>query len=301
MTESSSPATGLWMSVSGLRWPGKDPNTQTEFGAISVTHGYGKTVGWHISAGRDFSREYLTDSTGLVFNRAAIKFMGLKNPVGETIVWNDRKYRILGVVDNVVMGSPYQSVGPVVYYLGQEAEANFTIIRMKPGLPVRESLNKIQAALQRYVPSAPFDYKFVDEEYDHKFSDEVRIGRLSLVFTVLAIFISCMGLFGMASFIAEQRVKEIGIRKILGATVFNLWRLLSADLILLVMLSLLIAGPVALYCMHNWLRRYAYHADISWWIFAAAALGALVITLMIVSYQTLRAALANPSESLRAE
>jgi len=301
MTESSSPATGIWMSVSGLRWPGKDPNVQTEFGAVSVTHEYGKVVGWHVSEGRDFSKEFPTDSLGLVFNRAAINFMGLKNPVGETIVWNDRKYRILGVVDNVVMGSPYESVGPVVYYLGQEAEANFTMIRMRPGLPVRESLNKIQTALQRYVPSAPFDYKFVDEEYDHKFSDEVRMGRLSLVFTALAIFISCMGLFGMASFMAEQRIKEIGIRKILGATVFNLWRLLSADLILLVVLSILIAAPVAWYCMHGWLQRYAYHAEMPWWIFAAAALGALLITLMTVSYQTLRAALANPVDNLRTE
>lgn len=301
MTESSSPATGVWMSVSGINWPGKDPNVQTEFGAISVTHGYGKVVGWHIREGRDFSRGYLTDSMGLVFNQAAIKFMGLKDPVGEAIVWNDRKFRILGVVDDVVMGSPYESVGPVVYYIGQEAEANFTIIRMKPGLPVRESLNKIQAVLQQYVLSAPFDYKFVDEEYDHKFSDEVRMGRLSLVFTALAIFISCMGLFGMASFMAEQRIKEIGIRKILGATVFNLWRLLSGDFVLLVVLSILIAGPVAWYCMHHWLQRYAYHADISWWIFAAAALGALLITLTTVSYQALRAALANPVKNLRTE
>jgi len=301
MTESSSPATGVWKGIGGFEWPGKDPNVQVEFGGISVTHGYGKTLGWHFSEGRDFSREYPTDSIGLVFNQAAIKFMGLKNPVGQTITWDHHDYRILGVIDNMVMGSPYEPVTPVVYYLGAEAEANFTLIRMKPGLPVRESLSKIQAALQQYVPSAPFDYKFVDEEYDHKFSDEVRMGRLSLVFTVLAIFISCMGLFGMASFMAEQRVKEIGIRKILGASIFNLWKLLSADFILLVAVAILIAGPVAWYCMHHWLQQYAYHADISWWIFAAAALGALVITLMTVSYQTLRAALANPVDNLRTE
>ncbi|MBN8855801.1 MAG: ABC transporter permease [Sphingobacteriales bacterium 50-39] len=301
VAESSSPATGVWMSLSGVEWSGKDPNVQTEFGAISVTHGYGKTLGWHFSEGRDFSREYPTDSMGLVFNQAAIKFMGLKSPVGQTIAWDHRNYRILGVIDNVLMESPYESIRPAMYYLGGEAEDNFVFIRLKPGLPVRESLNKIQTALRQYVPSAPFDYKFADEEYDRKFSDEVRMGRLSLVFTVLAIFISCMGLFGMASFMAEQRVKEIGIRKVLGATVFNLWRLLSADFILLVVLSILIAGPVAWYCMHNWLQRYAYHADISWWIFVAAAMGALLITLMTVSYQTLRAALANPVENLRTD
>jgi ABC-type antimicrobial peptide transport system permease subunit len=301
VAESSSPATGVWLSLSGFEWPGKDPNVQTEFGAISVTQGYGKTMDWQFSEGRDFSKEYPTDSVGLVFNQAAIKFMGLKDPVGQTIVWGHRNYRILGVIDNVLMESPYESIRPTLYYLGQEAEANFVLIRMKAGLPVQESLKKIQAALQRYVPSAPFDYKFVDEEYDHKFSDEVRTGRLSLVFTVLAIFISGMGLFGMASFMAEQRVKEIGIRKILGASVFNLWRLLSKDFILLVVVSILIAGPVAWYCMHHWLEGYAYHADISWWIFAAAALGALVITLITVSYQTLRAALTNPVKNLRTE
>jgi hypothetical protein len=301
MAESSSPATGVWKGIGGFEWPGKDPNVQVEFGGISVTHGYGKTLGWHFSEGRDFSRKYPTDSMGLVFNQAAIKFMALKNPVGQTIVWDHHNYRILGVIDNMVMGSPYEPVTPVVYYLGQEAEANFTLIRMKPGLPVRESLNKIRAVLQQYVPSAPFDYKFVDEEYDQKFSDEVRIGRLSLVFTVLAIFISCMGLFGMASYMAEQRVKEIGIRKILGATVFNLWQLLSREFIMLIILSILIAGPVAWYCTHHWLQRYAYHADISWWIFAAAALGAIVITLLTVSCQTLRAAMANPVKNLRTE
>ena len=299
--ESSSPATWIWMSNGGFDWPGKDPNLQPEFGTISVTSGYGKTVGWQFTEGRDFSREYLTDTAGLVLNQAAVKFMGLKTPVGETIGWDHRNYHVLGVINNMVMESPYEPVRPAIYYLGQETDANFILIRMKPGVPVRESLSKIRAALQQYVPTAPFDYKFVDEDYAHKFEDEERTGRLALVFTVLAIFISCMGLFGMASFMAEQRIKEIGIRKILGATVFNLWGLLSGDFIVLVILSILIAGPIAWYSMHSWLQHYAYHADIAWWIFAVAGLGAILVTLLTVSYQAIKTALLNPVKSLRSE
>jgi ABC-type antimicrobial peptide transport system permease subunit len=274
---------------------------QDEFGTISVTHGYGKTLGWQFSRGRDFSRDHPTDSMGLVLNEAAVKFMGLKDPVGQTVTWEHRSYHILGVINNMLMGSPYDPVRPTIYYLGPEAEANFIFIRLMPGLGVRESLEKIRSVFQQYVPSAPFDYKFTDEDYADKFKDEERIGRLALAFTVLAIFISCMGLFGMASFMAEQRIKEIGIRKVLGASIFSLWRLLSADFAVLVILSFLISGPVAYYFMHQWLQHYAYHADIAWWIFAAAASASLVITLLTVSFQAVRAAVANPVESLRSE
>jgi len=300
--ESSSPATWVWKSNAGFNWPGKDPSIlQDEFGTISVTPGYGKTLGWQFSSGRDFSRDLPTDSMGFVLNEAAVKFMGLKNPVGQTISWDHRNYHVLGVINNMLMESPYDPVRPTIYYMGPEAEANFIFIRLMPGLGVRESLDKIRAVFQQYVPSAPFDYKFTDEDYADKFKDEERTGRLALAFTLLAIFISCMGLFGMASFMAEQRIKEIGIRKVLGASVFHLWRLLSADFTILVSLSFLISGPVAYYFMHRWLQHYAYHADIAWWIFAAAGLTSLAITLLTVSFQAVKAALANPVKSLRSE
>jgi len=301
MTESSSPATALWRSNAGFTWPGKDPSLQAEFGTISVTHSYGKTLGLQFSSGRDFSKDNPTDSAGLLLNQEAVRFMGLKDPVGQTIGWGHNNYHILGVINNMMMGTPYDRVGPAIYYLGAESEANFIIIRLKPGQSMRGSLDKISAVFQQYVPSAPFDYKFVDEEYADKFWDEERTGRLALTSTILAIFISCMGLFGMASFMAEQRIKEIGIRKVLGASIFNLWRLLSADFIWLVSLSLLIAGPVAYYFMHSWLKNYPYHTNIAWEIFAAAGLSALLITLLTVSYQAVKAALANPVKSLRSE
>lgn len=164
-----------------------------------------------------------------------------------------------------------------------------------------QSLEKIESVLKKYAPAQPFNYQFVDEEYAQKFGSEKRTGQLASSFAALAIFISCLGLFGMASFVAEQRTGEIGIRKVLGASVTVLWRLLSAEFVLLVLISLFIAMPVAWYFMHKWLQQYEYRAQISWWIFALAGAGAFVITLITVSLHTLKAAIANPVKSLRSE
>ena len=168
-------------------------------------------------------------------------------------------------------------------------------------MPVNEALAKIAVVFKKYGPDIPFDYKFVDDDYARKFSNEVRIGNLAAVFAVLAIFISCLGLFGLASFVAEQRSKEIGVRKVLGATVFNLWKMLSKDFALLVFISCLIAIPLAWYFLNQWLQNYNYHTAISWWIFAVTIAGALLITLLTVSFQAIKAALANPVKSLRSE
>jgi putative ABC transport system permease protein len=164
-----------------------------------------------------------------------------------------------------------------------------------------DAMNKIAAVCKVYSPSVPFSYKFADEEYARKFSDEERIGKLATVFAVLAIFISCLGLFGMATFMAEQRIKEIGVRKILGASIFNLWGLLSREFVTLVLIALVIALPLAYYFMYNWLQNYAYRSAMPWWVFAAAAAGALLITVLTVSYQSIKAALTNPVKSLRSE
>jgi len=168
-------------------------------------------------------------------------------------------------------------------------------------MPVRDALAKIQPVFKKYDPASPFEFKFIDDEYAKKFSNEQRIANLASVFAILAIFISCLGLFGLASFVAEQRTKEIGIRKVLGATVFNLWRLLSKEFVALVIISLLTAIPIAYYFMHNWLQNYQYHTELSGWIFVAAGLGAMVITLLTVSFQAIKAAIANPVKSLRTE
>jgi len=164
-----------------------------------------------------------------------------------------------------------------------------------------QALARIKAVYARYEPLYPVEYKFVDQEYARKFGDEVRIGRLSLLFTLFAVGISCLGLFGMASYMAEQRRKEIGIRKVLGASTFSLWRLLTKEFLALVTLALLIAIPLAGFGMHKWLQQFPYRTGLAWWIFASAAAGALLITFATISYQTIKAALTNPTTSLRSE
>jgi uncharacterized membrane protein YdcZ (DUF606 family) len=301
MAASSSPATAIWLNVAGFDWPGKAPGAQAEFGAVAVTEEYGKTLGWQFLQGRDFSRGFLTDSAGLVLNEAAVKYMGLKDPVGMTIQWDGKPFHILGVIRDMLMESPYEPVHQVIYYLPRRADTHFLIARLQPGLPVGETLARIRSVFQKYVPSAPFGYKFVDEEYDKKFAAEERTGNLAGFFAVLAVFISCLGIFGMASFMAEQRTKEIGIRKVLGASVLQVWGLLTKDFLILLGIALCIALPCAYFFMSQWLQQYPYHSGIPWWVFVGTALGALLITLATVSFQAIDAALSNPVNTLRSE
>ncbi|WP_026995522.1 ABC transporter permease [Flectobacillus major] len=304
LAESSSPLTEVWSNTGGFSWEGKDPNLDTDFANIRVTHEFGKTVGWQFKEGRDFSRAFSTDSSGLVINEAAVKFMGIKNPVGKTVTWgfdkDARKFTIIGVIKDMLMQSPYKPVKQSFYFLSSH-DVNWINLKLNPNKSTSESISKIEATFKKYIPSAPFDYKFADDEFARKFKTEERIGTLALFFAVLAIFISCLGLFGLASFVAEQRTKEIGIRKVLGATVLNLWSLLSKDFLILVIISLLTATPLAYYFMHEWLQKYEYRTEISWWVFIVAGLGALTITLLTVSFQAIKAALANPVKSLRTE
>jgi ABC-type antimicrobial peptide transport system permease subunit len=200
----------------------------------------------------------------------------------------------------MVMQSPYEPVFRTVFVMNTGAQPVINI-RINPATSTHEALSKIEAIFKKYNPAQPFDYKFTDEQYASKFGDEERVGKLTNFFAILAIFISCLGLSGMASFMAEQRIKEIGVRKVLGATVFGLWSLLSKDFVKLVVISLLIAIPVAYYFMHSWLQNYNYHTVLTWWIFAVTAAGALTITLLTVSYQSIKAALANPVKSLKTE
>jgi ABC-type antimicrobial peptide transport system permease subunit len=300
MAESSSPSTDVWSNNVGFSWEGKDPTSLPLFGTIGVTQDYGKTIGWQIKEGRDFSRDFATDSSGMILNEAALKLTGLKNVLGKIIKWNDRQYNVVGIVKDMVMQSPYTPVKPTIFIM-QPDWANIITVRIKPTESIKDAMAKIEPVFKKFNPGAPFEYQFTDDEYAKKFSDEERIGNLSLFFAVLAIFISCLGLFGLASFVAEQRTKEIGVRKVLGATIMNIWQMLSKDFVLLVVISCLIAVPLAWYYLHQWLQKYEYKTDISWWIFAAAGFGALAITLLTVSFQAIKAAIANPVKSLRSE
>jgi putative ABC transport system permease protein len=300
MAESSSAITYVDETDNGFTWQGKDPSLQGDFGVVYVSRDFGKTIGWKFKEGRDFSKEFPTDSSGIILNEAAANFMNIKNPVGKIIDWDGNLYHVIGVVKDMVMQSPYEPVFRTVFVTNKDPQQVIDI-RVNPSASMHDAIAKIGSVFRKYSPDEPFDYHFVNEEYAKKFGDEERIGKLASFFAILAIFISCLGLFGMASFIAEQRVKEIGVRKVLGATVFNLWGLMSKDFIILVMISLLIAVPVAYYFMHGWLQNYQYRTNLAWWIFASAGLCALLITLLTVSYQAIKAALANPVKSLRSE
>ncbi|HWB27244.1 MAG TPA: ABC transporter permease [Chitinophagaceae bacterium] len=300
ITEAGSPTTGINGSTSGISWQGKDPNLSVDFNTSRASYDYGKTIGWTIKEGRDFSRDYPSDSAAVILNEAAVNFMQLKQPVGQNITWFGTPFKVVGVVDNMVMQSPYDDARPTVYSLDTSG-GYAVLIKIKPGAVAATAVDKIGRTFKNFNPEQPFEYHFIDEEYAKKFSDEERVGKLASFFAILAVIISCLGLFGLASFVAEQRTKEIGVRKVLGASVFNLWGLLSKEFVTLVVISFIVAVPLSYYFMHNWLQHYTYRASLSWWIFAASGAGALLITLFTVSFRAIKAALANPVKSLRTE
>lgn len=266
-----------------------------------MTEDFGKTVGWKLKAGRDFSRNFGTDSLAMILNEAAVKQIGLKkNIVGENIQYDGKNYQVIGVVKDIVQESPYKPVTPMVYLLTHEYIGG-AIVAIKAGVPIKDALAKIEKVFKKYNPSLPFNYTFIDEDYAQKFADEQRVGKLATFFTVLAIFISCLGLFGLAAFVAEQRKKEIGVRKVLGASTYNLWQMLSREFALLVIIACFIDIPLAWYYLHNWLQQYDYRTPISAWVFIVSGIGALLITVLTVSFQSIKAALANPVKSLRTE
>ncbi|MFI5155466.1 MAG: ABC transporter permease [Chitinophagales bacterium] len=300
IAESGSPTTGVWNSTSGISWRGKDPNLSVDFGNISVSQEYGKTIGWEIVAGRDFSKEFLSDSSALILNQTAAHFMGLEKPVGEIVTWWGKPYTVIGVANDMVIESPYDMPRPIIFSFSNE-DGNVAILRLNKDKSAKESLGKIESVFRQFNPDQPFEYNFVDETYGRKFYNEERVGKLASFFAFLAIVISCLGLFGLASFIAEQRTKEIGVRKVLGASLFSLWNLLSKEFVTLVFISFFIAMPLAYLVMHQWLLNYVYRTGLYWWTFAGTGLAALLITITVVSYQAIRAGLANPVSSLRSE
>jgi ABC-type antimicrobial peptide transport system permease subunit len=298
------PTTAVWSSSGGFTWRGKQPEFQEEFATLSVSHEYGKTVGWEFVDGRDFSRDFASDSAGFVITESVAKVMNFDKPVGEIVHFApgyrpEGDFKIIGVIKDIVMTSPFRDQLPTVYFISDSYR--WINIRITPTSSMPDAIARIESVFKRVIPTVPFDYMFADEEYALKFASEERIGKLAAVFSALAIFISCLGLFGLASFVAEQRTKEIGIRKVVGASVFNLWKLLSADFVILVVTSSVIAMPIAYYFLSDWLNKYDYRTDIQWWVFVVSTLSAIVITMSTVSYQAVRAALKNPVKSLRSE
>ncbi|OYU94359.1 MAG: ABC transporter permease [Bacteroidetes bacterium B1(2017)] len=301
---SSSPVTSIWDNWGGFTWKGKKAESESSFSVTYINEDYGKTIQWKIKQGRDYSNEFSTDSSAVIINESAAKYIGLKNPIGEFITNDDTQQRrqIIGVVEDVIADSPYEPVKMGFYwYVKNPNDVGQMLVKINPNISANKALAKIELIQKKLVPSAPFQFKFTSDEYGQKFKSEQLLGKLATLFTFLAIFISCLGLFGLASFVAEQRTKEIGIRKVLGASVASLWQMLSKDFVVLVIISCMIAAPIAYYFMSNWLQKYNYRTEISWWIFASAGIGAMFITLLTVSYQAIIAALVNPVKSLKSE
>ena len=300
MAQSSSPVTNVWNSDNQFRWPGKDPAKNEGFGTVMITPDYGKTIGWTIVEGRDVSKDIPADTLGIILNEAAVRYMDVEDPVGMELGWGKRTFHVVGVVKDVVAESPYSPVTPGIYFVN-EKRSTWMLLKLDAGKSARESIAIIESVFKKVIPSAPFDYKFVDDEYARKFDSERRIGTLALVFTVVAIAISCLGLFGLASFVASQKVKEIGIRKVLGASVRSLWQMLSQEFVVLVAIACLIAVPLASWFMKDWLLQFQYRTQLSWSLFSFVAVGAILVTLITVSFQIINAAIANPVNSLRSE
>ncbi len=299
MAQSNSAPTEVW-SNNIIDWKGKDPSKVVSPGTIAVSHDFGNTLGWKILEGRDFSRDFPSDTGAFILNESAVKLVGFENPVGQTIRWLNEEHTIVGVVKDMVMESPYQPIRPTIFHLNPGWSRLITI-RIKEDLSLRDGLAKIEPVFKKFNPGSPFVFKLTEDEYAKKFFDERRIGNLTAVFSLLAVFISCLGLFGLASFVASQRTKEIGIRKVLGASVFTVWKMLSKDFVLLVIISCGIAIPISFYFLNDWLQQYEYRTPIHWWTFAIASAGAILLTLLTVTYQSIKAALANPVTSLKSE
>jgi putative ABC transport system permease protein len=305
MAESNYSITSTLGWNGGFEWKGQQPDSKDlTFNINRVTPEYGKTIGWDFIAGRDFSRELTSDRSGVVLNKSAVMLMGLENPVGEILTLNrgdeHKTFSILGVISDMVKGSPFEPTDPGLFFL-TESDEEWIYIRLNPNLSTHEALPKIEAAFTQLITTAPFDYKFADEEYSAKFRSEERVGTLASIFSSLAILISCSGLFGLASFVAEQRTKEIGIRKVMGASVISLWQMLSKDFVVLVIIACVVAIPMAYHFLEQWLQQYEYRTQISWWVFALTGTSAVFITLLTVSFQAIKAALMNPVKSLRSE
>jgi putative ABC transport system permease protein len=303
VNRTSWPMTQVWSDTWDLIWQGKSPYDKTDFDRFSADENLVSLAGLKLISGRDVDLiKYPTDSTAALLNEAAVNTMGFKNPIGQLITDDKITYHVIGVVKNFILTSPYDPVKPMMIE-GAASHSGFNVVNIKlaSGANIQNNLSKIELIMKKYNPDYPFEYHFVDEDYARKFEGTQRTATLSALFAGLTILIACLGLFGLASFMALQRTKEIGVRKVLGASMMNLWQLLSKDFVVLVLISLCIAVPVSYYFMHQWLLQFEYRTVLSWWIFVASGLGAVLITLATVSFQSVKAAMANPVTSLRTE
>ncbi|MDO6431750.1 ABC transporter permease [Flavitalea sp. BT771] len=304
VTKSSSPVTAIWV-VNGVDdWEGRQPNDNLGLGTIAVSDAdYFRTMGMEIKEGRDFTGNRGTDSFAVILNEAAAKRLGYTAALGKSMLmkwYNPKPVKVVAVVKDALMESPFSPVKPTLFVY-DPGWSNIVTYRLSPSITTSQAIGRLTSIFNKYNPSYPFTYDFVDQSYAAKFGFETLINKLAGLFSILAIFICCLGLFGLAAYTAEQRTKEIGIRKVLGASIGQVWILLSKDFLLLVAISCMMAAPIAFYYLHHWLQQYEYRITIQPLVFVVAGASAITLTLLTVSFQAIKAALANPVKSLRTE
>jgi ABC-type antimicrobial peptide transport system permease subunit len=300
ITRMSQSPTLMQSSTGGVDWVGKDPKVNIEFTQASVGYDFIKTMDGKILQGRDFSKDFATDSVGYILNEEALKRIGYKDPVGKPLTFWQRKGTIIGVMQNFHFNSLHEPVQPMILRYGEDESYGVALLRIEAG-KTKDALAGLENIYKELNPEFPFTYQFSDEEYNKLYKSEQVVSSLANYFAFLAIFISCLGLLGLAMFTSQQRTKEIGIRKVLGASVSSIFSLLSKDFLFLVLIAFIIASPLAWYAMSKWLQDYAYRIDISWWMFLVAGAVAIIIALFTVSFQAIKAAIANPVKNLRTE
>lgn len=298
VTQTSSPITDIWWRSPAPDWEGKPADGEIIMAGIATDIDFTKTMGIKVLKGKDFSGTP-SDSSAMLLNKAAVEAMGLKNPIGTQMKYG-RSYTVIGITDNVVMGSPYQAVDPMFVFYDPQNSSSISV-RLNNATHLQKSLQAIETIFKKYNPAYPFEYQFADQEFGKKFLTEDLISRIINIFAGLAIFICCIGLAGLASFTIQKRIREIGIRKVLGATVQQLLMLISKEFLKLVLIAFVIAVPLTWWFMNNWLEKYPYRVNISIWLFGAVGIIILLLTLVVVSLNTMKAAIANPVQSLRTE
>jgi ABC-type antimicrobial peptide transport system permease subunit len=283
-----------------ISWPGKSPDHTISFADAVVGYDFVKTMNLELHEGRDFSKSFGTDSTNYILNQTAAARMGFKDAVGKKVSWGNREGTIIGVLKDFHFNSIHQAIDPLIIRLDENWSWGTILIRIKAG-QTKQAINALENICRQLNPKVAFTYQFSDEEYAKLYRSEQVVSKLSNYFALLAVFISCLGLFGLASFTAVQKTKEIGVRKVLGATVPEILAMLSANFLKLVAIAIMLAFPLAWLAVNQWLQNFAYKVDIEWWMFAITAAITICIALLTVSYESIRAALVNPVKSLRAE
>lgn len=296
-----SPVTEVWSNMGGIQWPGRMEDEQLAFAFIAVSDNYFETLEIPMTEGRPFDQQrHGLDTAAMIVNEAAVRRMNLEDPLATQLEWNDADFQIIGVAKDMIMETPFEPVRPTVFILNPNWRS-FYLLRLREGTDTEQALTRIGAIFEEHDPNTPFSYEFVEDAYRDKLSNTNFVGTVALLFAGLAIFLSALGLLGLAVYLAERRAKEISVRKILGASIAQLWLLLSQEFIWLIVLGGLIAIPLGAYFLQGWLDNFTYRIDLPWWMFGVAAGIALTVALATISVQSIKAALVNPATRLRDE